>query len=61
VGDARLVHNIRILSGEIDHHDLGAEDQVKNVLYDRAFLPNIIERGVVAGCQLDMNSRLALL
>src|SRR6185437_7165150 len=42
VSDTSLVHDIRILVSEIDDNDVRPEDQVKNVLNDRTFFPNVI-------------------
>lgn len=33
VGDTGLIHDIRILPCEIDHHDSRPQDQIENILH----------------------------
>ena len=42
VRDACLVHDVRVLSREIDDDDLGAEDQIEDVLDDDALFPDVV-------------------
>ena len=37
-----FIHHVRVLAGEVNHDDLGSEDQIKDVLNDRAFFPNVV-------------------
>ena len=56
VCDTGLVHDIRVLTRKVDHNDLRAENQVKNILYNRAFLPNVIHALRRAAVFLDQSA-----
>ena len=42
VGDPCLVHDVQVLSREIDDDDLGAEDQIEHVLDSDALFPDVV-------------------
>ena len=37
-----FIHHIRVLAGEVNHDDLRSEDQIKDVLNNRALFPNVV-------------------
>ena len=39
---AGLIHDIDVLAGKVDNHDLGSKDESKDILNDRGVIPDIV-------------------
>ncbi len=40
--DASLIHHVRVPAREVHNHDPGSQEQIENVLNNRALLPNVV-------------------
>jgi hypothetical protein len=52
VGDTGLIHDVGILTREVDNNDLRAKNEIENILNDGAFFPDAVRAETAKACGL---------